>query len=86
MPSCYGIESGGLLYNTLIGILFSDKRNQRMLRQGDRSKQWHQVNEIQVAKCDVFHSGIFCNKLTRAPECTACGGPGALDTAVPPRQ
>lgn len=32
-----------------------------MLREGNRSKQWHQVNEIQVAKCDIFHSGMFCN-------------------------
>ena len=39
-----------------------------MLRKGDRSKQWHQVNEIQMAKCDVFHSDIFCNTANQSPK------------------
>ena len=86
MTSGYGIESGGLLYNRLTGILFSDKRNQRMFRQGDRvnnGTRWMKFRWLNVTFSTVVYSVI---QLTRAPACTACGGPGALDTAVPPRQ
>ena len=91
MTSCYGIESGRLLYNRWIGVLFSDKRNKRMLRKGVRSKQCHQVNGLQVTKCDIFYSEIYYNTTNQRPQriqlvVAVCRFSGALATAASPGQ